>query len=142
MTSLALEAFVAQATERSRAQSEPADCVRAIAPLMLDLIEDANSFLSEDGRRALEDSKAFVRKLSQSDEVQAVFRADPALIQRLEHGDWLNAPWGVAIAPLDFGVFSHDLLIGQFAGGGTSSGSGTIAAYDLAIPIKLQVALS
>ena len=42
------------------------------------------------------------------------------------------APWGVALAPLDFGVFRHDLLIGQFAGGGASSGSGTIAAYDLA----------
>ena len=39
---------------------------------------------------------------------------------------------GVALAALDFGVFSHDLLIGQFAGAGTSDGSGTIAAYDLA----------
>ena len=38
----------------------------------------------------------------------------------------------VALAPLDFGVFSHDLLIGQWAGGGTSEGSGTIAAYDFA----------
>ena len=37
---------------------------------------------------------------------------------RLEHCDWLIAPWGVALAPLDFGRFSHDLLIGQFAGGG------------------------
>ncbi|HEY1984446.1 MAG TPA: TIGR03118 family protein [Terracidiphilus sp.] len=48
------------------------------------------------------------------------------------HGDWLNAPWGVALAPLDFGVFSHDLLIGQFVGGGTTENSGTIAAFDLA----------
>jgi uncharacterized protein (TIGR03118 family) len=47
------------------------------------------------------------------------------LLRRLQHGAWLNAPWGVALAPLDFGVFSHDLLIGQF-------GSGNIAAYDLA----------
>ena len=59
-----------------------------------------------------------------------IFSSDGQLLQRLEHGDWLNAPWGVALAPLDFGVFSHDLLIGQFAGGGTSPGSGTIAAYD------------
>ena len=51
---------------------------------------------------------------------------------RLEHGDWLNAPWGVALAPLDFGRFSHDLLIGQFAGGGDTQSSGWIAAYDLA----------
>jgi len=60
-----------------------------------------------------------------------IFSSDGQLLQRLEHGDWLNAPWGVALAPLDFGVFSHDLLVGQFAGGGNSPGSGTIAAYDL-----------
>src|SRR5260370_4736110 len=54
------------------------------------------------------------------------------LLQRLEHGDWLNAPWGVALAPLDFGRFSHALLIGQFAGGGDTQSSGFIAAYDLA----------
>jgi hypothetical protein len=40
------------------------------------------------------------------------------------YGDWLNAPWGVALAPLDFGRFSHDLLIGQFAGGGDTQSSG------------------
>jgi uncharacterized protein (TIGR03118 family) len=61
-----------------------------------------------------------------------IFSSDGQLLQRLEHGDWLNAPWGVALAPLDFGIYSHDLLIGQFSGGGTSEGSGTIAAYDLA----------
>jgi uncharacterized protein (TIGR03118 family) len=60
-----------------------------------------------------------------------IFTAKGRLIQRLEHGDWLNAPWGVALAPQDFGAFSHDLLIGQFAGGGTTQGSGTIAIYDL-----------
>jgi uncharacterized protein (TIGR03118 family) len=61
-----------------------------------------------------------------------IFSSDGRLLQRLEHGAWLNAPWGVALAPLDFGVFSHELLIGQFAGAGGSEGSGTIAAYDLA----------
>jgi uncharacterized protein (TIGR03118 family) len=60
-----------------------------------------------------------------------IFTAKGRLIQRLEHGDWLNAPWGVALAPQDFGAASHDLLIGQFAGGGTTQGSGTIAIYDL-----------
>jgi uncharacterized protein (TIGR03118 family) len=61
-----------------------------------------------------------------------IFSSNGRLLQRLEHGDWLNAPWGAALAPLDFGVFSHDLLIGQFASGGTTENSGTIAAYDLA----------
>ena len=42
---------------------------------------------------------------------------------RLEHGPWLNAPWGVAWAPRDFGEFSNRLLIGQF-------GNGWIAAYN------------
>ena len=45
------------------------------------------------------------------------------LVQRLEDGPWLQAPWGVALAPQDFGFFSHDLLIGNRFGG-------TIAAFD------------
>lgn len=61
-----------------------------------------------------------------------IFSSTGVLLRRLEHGRWLNAPWGVALAPLDFGRFSHDLLIGQFAGGGTTESSGFIAAYDLA----------
>jgi len=61
-----------------------------------------------------------------------IYSSTGRLLQRLEHGDWLNAPWGVALAPLDFGRFSHDLLIGQFAGGGDTQSSGFIAAYDLA----------
>src|SRR5467141_1892157 len=48
------------------------------------------------------------------------------------HGAFSRSPWGVALAPLDFGHFSHDLLIGQFAGGGDTESSGFIAAYDLA----------
>jgi len=61
-----------------------------------------------------------------------IYTSTGQLLQRFEHGDWLNAPWGVALAPLDFGRFSHDLLIGQFAGGGDTQSSGFIAAYDLA----------
>ncbi|HWY67539.1 MAG TPA: TIGR03118 family protein [Terriglobales bacterium] len=60
-----------------------------------------------------------------------IYSSTGRLLQRLEHGDWLNAPWGVALAPLDFGRFSHDLLVGQFAGGGNTQSSGYIAAYDL-----------
>jgi uncharacterized protein (TIGR03118 family) len=61
-----------------------------------------------------------------------IYSSGGQLLQRLEHGDWLNAPWGVALAPLDFGSFSHSLLIGQCAGGGITQSSGFIAAYDLA----------
>ncbi len=51
----------------------------------------------------------------------------------LDHGDWLNAPWGIVLAPTDFGKFSHALLIGNFADGkgDATTFSGTIAAYDL-----------
>ena len=35
----------------------------------------------------------------------------------------LNAPWGIALAPGDFGPFSHRLLIGNF-------GDGTIHAFN------------
>jgi uncharacterized protein (TIGR03118 family) len=61
-----------------------------------------------------------------------IFSSSGRLLQRLEHGDWLNAPWGVALAPLDFGRFSHCPLVAQFAGAGTTEPSGYIAAYDLA----------
>jgi uncharacterized protein (TIGR03118 family) len=61
-----------------------------------------------------------------------IYNSAGRLLRRLEHGDWLNAPWGVALAPLDFGRFSHELLVAQFAGGGDTQSSGYIAAYDLA----------
>ena len=54
----------------------------------------------------------------------AVFTTRGKLLQRLEDGSWLRAPWGVALAPQDFGFFSHDLLIGNRFGG-------TIAAFDV-----------
>ncbi len=53
-----------------------------------------------------------------------VYNSSGQLLNRFQHGSWLNAPWGIALAPTDFGFYSHDLLIGQF-------GSGNIAAYDL-----------
>ena len=50
---------------------------------------------------------------------------DPAgrRIGRLQRGPWFNAPWGLAMAPGEFGVFSHTLLVGMF-------GSGQIAAFN------------
>ncbi len=51
------------------------------------------------------------------------FTPTGALLRRFDHGSWLNAPWGLALASSDFGAFSHDLLVGQF-------GSGTIQVYD------------
>jgi uncharacterized protein (TIGR03118 family) len=61
-----------------------------------------------------------------------IFTSTGELLQRLEHGSWLNVPWGVAVAPLDFGRFSHDLLVGQFGNAGNTESAGFIVAYDLA----------
>lgn len=52
-----------------------------------------------------------------------VFSTAGRLLHRLQHGKWLNGPWGMTQAPTDFGIYSHDVLVGQF-------GSGQIAAYD------------
>ncbi len=46
-----------------------------------------------------------------------VFDTSGNLLLRVQHGSYLNAPWGMAEAPADFGVFSHRLLIGNFADG-------------------------
>lgn len=46
-----------------------------------------------------------------------VFDLAGRLVLRLQHGPFLNAPWGIALAPGDFGPFSHRLLIGNFGDG-------------------------
>ena len=60
-----------------------------------------------------------------------IYSSKGKLLRRLEHGDWLNAPWGVTLAPIDFGRFSHDLLVSNFSAGGTTQSAGFISAYDL-----------
>jgi uncharacterized protein (TIGR03118 family) len=52
-----------------------------------------------------------------------VFDTQGALQRRLVSGGVLNSPWGMAIAPADFGEFSNALLVGNF-------GDGLIHAYD------------
>jgi uncharacterized protein (TIGR03118 family) len=52
-----------------------------------------------------------------------VFSPAGVLQMRLRHGDWFNAPWGVALAPAGFGEASNRILVGQF-------GSGKIATFD------------
>jgi uncharacterized protein (TIGR03118 family) len=54
-----------------------------------------------------------------------VFDANGCLIKRVATKGKLNSPWGLAIAPANFGVFSNRLLVGNF-------GDGTINAFDIA----------
>jgi uncharacterized protein (TIGR03118 family) len=54
-----------------------------------------------------------------------IFGPGGKLLRTLEHGPWFNAPWGIALAPGDFGKFTHRILIGNF-------GDGTIHAFNIA----------
>jgi uncharacterized protein (TIGR03118 family) len=50
-----------------------------------------------------------------------VFDRHGRLLQRLEHGPWFNAPWGVVWATPGFGVFTNTILIGNFRGDNISA---------------------
>jgi uncharacterized protein (TIGR03118 family) len=53
-----------------------------------------------------------------------LFDANGVFVKRLiDVGGALNAPWGMALAPADFGTLSNTLLVGNF-------GDGAINAYD------------
>jgi uncharacterized protein (TIGR03118 family) len=54
----------------------------------------------------------------------AVFTKDGLPLGTLQSRGRLNAPWGMAVAPSDFGRFSNALLVGNF-------GDGTIVGFDL-----------
>jgi uncharacterized protein (TIGR03118 family) len=70
---------------------------------------------NEDG-----DEEVAGRKLGYVD----VFDGSGTLLQRFENGPWMNAPWGLALAPATgFGKASGKLLVGMF-------GSGQIATFD------------
>ena len=52
------------------------------------------------------------------------FDTDGNLLRRVASTGRLNSPWGLALAPADFGQFSGNLLVGNF-------GDGHINAFDL-----------
>lgn len=52
-----------------------------------------------------------------------VYSTSGELLQRFAQHGLLNSPWGMTIAPADFGPFSNDLLVGNF-------GDGKIHAFD------------
>lgn len=55
----------------------------------------------------------------------SVFSLNGEFIERIASDGSLDAPWGLAIAPVSFGLFAGDLLVGNF-------GNGTISMFDLA----------
>jgi len=46
-----------------------------------------------------------------------VFNNNGKLLLRVQHNSTMNAPWGIAQAPGDFGAFSHRLIIANFGDG-------------------------
>jgi uncharacterized protein (TIGR03118 family) len=59
-----------------------------------------------------------------------VFDLAGRLVLRLQHGLFLNAPWGIAMAPGDFGTFSHRLLIGNFGDGHINAFNAMTGKFD------------
>jgi len=53
----------------------------------------------------------------------SVFDTDGNLLSHFAQRGHLSSPWGVGLAPADFGQFSNDILVGNF-------GDGRINAYD------------
>jgi uncharacterized protein (TIGR03118 family) len=54
------------------------------------------------------------------------FNLDGTFVSRFATGGMLTSPWGVALAPSDFGTYSNDVLIGNFD---DTNGTGYILAY-------------
>ena len=55
------------------------------------------------------------------------FNLDGTFVRRFAYGGRLSSPWGIAIAPANFGQFSNAVLIGNFNDG---PANGFINAYD------------
>ncbi|HEX6480599.1 MAG TPA: TIGR03118 family protein, partial [Ktedonobacteraceae bacterium] len=73
-----------------------------------------------------------------------VFDTNGALISRLIARGSLNSPWGLALAPANFGPFSNDLLVGNFGDGHinvfdpTTPGA-AIGSLEIAAGVPIQI---
>jgi uncharacterized protein (TIGR03118 family) len=95
-------AFVAYA----KSQADPADPMRFFAAEEDAIAADSETLQPDRGRVAM-------------------FDLEGALVKVFADDRRLNAPWGLAVAPDDFGPLSGALLVGNFGG------RGRIAAYDI-----------
>jgi uncharacterized protein (TIGR03118 family) len=70
-----------------------------------------------------------------------VFDENGNFLQRLISGSALAAPWGLALAPANFGEFGGDLLVGNFsfAASEINAFDPTTGAFDGSIPIDVGV---
>ena len=61
--------------------------------------------------------------------IVSVFDTNGNFVSRVVTGGNSNAPWGVAFAPANFGIYSNDLLIGNFGDGMINVYNPTTYAY-------------
>jgi len=61
----------------------------------------------------------------------AQFDLDGKLVAVWDGGGLLNAPWGLALAPGNFGALSNTLLVGNFGDYDAGGSKGAITAFDL-----------
>jgi hypothetical protein len=59
-----------------------------------------------------------------------VFDTEGSFVKRFATGGTLNNPWGMVVAPSDFGAFSNALLVGNFNHGDPANGPGHINAFN------------
>ncbi len=91
MMSSTLQDFIHQAKVRSSGQCEPADCVLALAPLVLDLINQADDFLTPEHYRC--DAAGYTRNLiycapDQSLSLYAIVWLPGQWTPVHDHGSW------------------------------------------------------
>jgi uncharacterized protein (TIGR03118 family) len=88
------------------------------------VLRDANGFISDASKTqpSAEDSLSAAAESraggSPNKGRVAEYSLQGDLVQVFEDAGRLNAPWGVAIAPADFGPLSNSLLVGNFGGAG------------------------
>jgi uncharacterized protein (TIGR03118 family) len=58
-----------------------------------------------------------------------VYTTDGVLVKRLVSNGALNSPWGMVVAPANFGDFSGDLLVGNFGDGHINAYNATSGAF-------------
>jgi uncharacterized protein (TIGR03118 family) len=75
------------------------------------------------GERDFEPDEPFAERACKGCGYLAVFDEDGRHVATWEGRNRLNAPWGMTIAPANFGEFSNALLVGNF-------GDGTIVGFD------------
>jgi uncharacterized protein (TIGR03118 family) len=108
--------------------SKPADIPPSYVPFNVQYLEGllyvAYAELIQPDDPAYDPDQPYVERTCPGCGFVAVFDQRGLHIRTLEGGGRLNAPWGMAVAPANFGAFSRALLVGNF-------GDGTIVGFDL-----------